>query len=108
MDDNNFSITKRNFSTTRNNSIKKKKKYKINCASPLILNLKREISLYDKSIETSTRLLESKKNDLKVNTFIQLNSSIEEKNKSLEKLKKEKEEREKRQRKEKEEKEKNK
>ena len=82
----NYTETNIKYNTTRANSTSKKKKYKIDRCSKLILSLKRDSNIFDKSLEKTTKILESKKNDSIVNTFLRLNSSIEEKKNNIRKL----------------------
>lgn len=63
--------------------IKIKNRIKLNNFSRLLLTLKREISDYDKSIESTSKLIESKKSEGKVNLFLNMNSLIDNKNKTL-------------------------
>ena len=82
----NYTETNIKYNTTRANSTSKKKKYKIDRCSKLILSLKRDSNIFDKSLEKTTKILESKKNDSIVNTFLRLNSSIEEKKNNIREL----------------------
>ena len=66
--------------------IKIKNRIKVNNFNRLVLTLKREISDYDKSIESTSKFIETKKNDKKVGIFLSLNSFIDNKNKTLEEL----------------------
>ena len=66
--------------------IKIKNRLKVNNFSKLLSTLKREISDYDKSIKSTSKLIETKKNTGKVNIYLNLNSIIEDKNKTLEEL----------------------
>ena len=66
--------------------IKIKNRMKVNNFNRLVMCLKRENSDYDKSIESTSKLIESKKKSGKVNAFLNLNSFIENKNKNLEEL----------------------
>ena len=66
--------------------IKIKNRIKVNNFNRLVLTLKREISDYDKSIESTSKFIETKKNDKKVGIFLSLNSFINNKNKTLEEL----------------------
>ena len=52
----------------------------------VIFCLKKQIDNCDKSIEDKQKLMEIKQNENRVNNFLKLNSSIEEKNKTLEEL----------------------
>ena len=63
--------------------IKIKNRLKVNNFSRLLSTLKREISDYDKSIKSTSKLIESKKSTGKVNIFLNLNNFIEDKNKTL-------------------------
>ena len=63
--------------------IKIKNRLKVNNFSRLLSTLKREISDYDKSIKSTSKLIESKKSKGKVNIFLNLNNFIEDKNKTL-------------------------
>ena len=63
--------------------IKIKNRLKVNNFSRLLSTLKREISDYDKSIKSTSKLIESKKSTGKVNIFLNLNKFIEDKNKTL-------------------------
>ena len=66
--------------------IKIKNRIKVNNFNRLVLTLKREISDYDKSIESTSKFIETKKNDKKVGIFLSLNFFIDNKNKTLEEL----------------------
>ena len=66
--------------------IKIKNRLKVNNFSKLLSTLKREISDYDKSIKSTSKLIETKKNTGKVNIYLNLNNIIEDKNKTLEEL----------------------
>ena len=66
--------------------IKIKNRIKVNNFNRLVLTLKREICDYDKSIESTSKFIETKKNDKKVGIFLSLNSFIDNKNKTLEEL----------------------
>ena len=63
--------------------IKIKNRMKVNNFSRLVTTLKREISDYDKSIESTSKLIESKRSEGKVNIFLNMNSIIDNKNKTL-------------------------
>ena len=80
------SIKKKKNNSERIKFIKIKNRIKVNNFSRLVVCLKRENSDYDKSIESTSKLIESKMKDGKVNIFLNLNCFIENKNKVLEEL----------------------
>ena len=79
-------IKKKHNFNNRFKYIKVKNRLKVNNFKRLVVTLKREVSDYDKSIESTSKLIESKKNDEKVNLFLSMNSFIDNKNKTLEDL----------------------
>ena len=86
---NNFDIiNKLNSASRAHSKIKKKRKYRIKSVNSLILGLKRETSYFDSSIESKNKLIEEKKNDERVNSFLKLNTTLYDKNKELEQLEK--------------------
>ena len=76
------SLTKKNY-YERVKYIKIKNRLKVNNFSRLLSTLKREISDYDESIKSTSKLIETKKNTGKVNIYLNLNNFIEDKNKTL-------------------------
>ena len=81
-------IKKLNSASRAHSKIKKKRKYRIKSVNSLILGLKRETSYFDSSIESKNKLIEEKKNDERVNSFLKLNTTLYDKNKELEQLEK--------------------
>ena len=66
--------------------IKIKNRIKFKNMNRMMLTLKKEINDYNKSIESTSKLIESKKNEGKVNVFLNLNLIIDNKKKLLEEL----------------------
>ena len=81
-------IKKLNSASRAYSNIKKRRKNRIKSVNSLILGLKRETSYFDSSIESKNKLIEEKKNDEKVNSFLKLNTTLYDKNKELEQLEK--------------------
>ena len=81
-------IKKLNSASRAYSNIKKKRRYRIKSVNSLILGLKRETSYFDSSIESKNKLIEEKKNEEKVNSFLKLNTTLYNKNKDLEQMEK--------------------
>ena len=80
-------IKKLNSASRAHSKIKKKRRrYRMKSVNSLILGLKKETSYFDSSIESKNKLIEEKKNDGRVNSFLKLNKKIYDKNKDLEQL----------------------
>ena len=79
-------IKKKHNFNNRFKYIKVKNRLKVNNFKRPAVTPKREVSDYDKSIESTSKLTESKKNDEKVSLFLSMNSFIDNKNKTLEDL----------------------
>jgi len=81
-------IKKLNSASRVHSNNKKKRRYRIRSVNSLILGLKRETSYFDSSIESKNKLIEEKKNNERVNSFLKLNTTLYDKNKELEQLEK--------------------
>ena len=82
----NESFIKKNKKFNGVKNIKIKNRIKKNYFNRLVFSLKRELSGYDKSIKSTSKLIENKKKEGKVNLFLNINSFVENKNKMLEDL----------------------
>ena len=79
------SLQKKNF-YERVKYIKIKNRLKVSNFSRLVTTLKRELSDYDKSIESTSKLIQTKKSTGKATLYLNMNNFIEDKNKTLEEL----------------------